>query len=162
MSSLEEPPLRMGDHLHQQHQQMAPPILQPSPMNGVSDPSSAIQDGRNGSKCRIDLEEAKGMLASLSLTSVTFGRFLLVMRSECDVIIAGEPYVALMLWLDVQTGKFITRVWNQSISTGDAATLDQFVEACQTHFGQGKFNGSPVSVGILVGKSPKICSNQPP
>ena len=97
----------------------------------------------NGSKSRIDLEEAKGVLASLSLTSVTFGRFLLVMRSECDVVIAGEPYVALTLWLDVQTGRFITRVWNQSVSNGDAATLDQFVEACQTHFGQGEFSGLP-------------------
>ena len=104
----------------------------------------------NGSKSRIDLEEAKGVLASLSLTSVTFGRFLLVMRSECDVIIAGEPYVALMLWLDVQTGKFITRVWNQSVSTGDAATLDQFVEACQTHFGQGKSSGCPIKIRIWM------------
>ena len=78
------------------------------------------------------------MLASLSLTSVTFGRFLLVMRSECDVIIGGEPYVALMLWLNVDTGKFITRIWNQSVSTGDAPNLNQFMEACQTHFGQGE------------------------
>ena len=123
MSSLEEPPLHVGDH-HQQHhhhhhhQLAPPPIMDPSPIpvtpNGDSVPNrNAIQDGSNGSKCRIDLEEAKGVLASLSLTSVTFGRFLLVMRSECDVIIAGEPYVALMLWLDVDTGKFITRVWNQ-------------------------------------------------
>ena len=126
MSSLEEPHLHVGDHQqhhlhhhlhHHHHHQMAPPIMDPSPIavtpNGDAAPSSAIQEGSNGSKCRIDLEEAKGVLASLSLTSVTFGRFLLVMRSECDVIIAGEPYVALMLWLDVDTGKFITRVWNQ-------------------------------------------------
>ena len=149
MSSLDAPPLHVGGH---HHSEIAPPIMEPSHLNGVSSAptSSAIQEESNGSKCRIDLEEAKGVLASLSLTSVTFGRYLLVMRSECDVIIAGEPYVALMLWLDVQTGKFITRVWNQSISTGDASSIDQFVDACQTHFGQGKCSSSSTYIIVIM------------
>ena len=89
-------------------------------------------------KCRIDLQEAKGVLASLSLTSVTFGSYLLAMRSECDVVIAGEPYVALMLWLNLDTGQFIARVWNQTVSTGSAAGLESFVEACENHFSRGR------------------------
>ena len=27
-------------------------------------------------------------------------RYLLVMRAECDLVICGEPYTALVMWLD--------------------------------------------------------------
>ena len=56
-------------------------------------------------KCQFDLEEAKGILASLSLTSVTFEDYLIVLRSEFDVNILGQPYLALMLLFNVKSGK---------------------------------------------------------
>ena len=40
----------------------------------------------NSAKQPVDLGEAKAVATSLSLTSVTFGRYLLVMRSECDLV----------------------------------------------------------------------------
>ena len=40
-------------------------------------------------------------------------------------MICGEPYVALMLWLDAETGKYVARVWNQTVSAGSATKLDQ-------------------------------------
>ena len=62
-------------------------------------------------KCQFDLEEAKGILASLSLTSVAFEDYLIVMRSEFDVNILGQPYLALMLLFNVKSGKYrLTRV----------------------------------------------------
>ena len=57
-------------------------------------------------KCEFDLEEAKGILASLSLTSVSFEDYLIVMRSEFDVNILGQPYLALMLLFNVKSGKY--------------------------------------------------------
>ena len=107
-------------------------------MEAESGANSAPHDGSNGSKCSLDLNEARGVLASMSLTSVPFGRYLLVMRTECDVLIGGEPYVALVLWLNLETGKFMARIWNQTVTTGDAVSLEKFTEACQTHFSQGK------------------------
>ena len=53
--------------------------------------------------------EAKNACASLSLTTVDYGRYLVVMRSAFDVMISGEPYLALMLLLDMDTGNFLTR-----------------------------------------------------
>ena len=92
----------------------------------------------DSNKQPIDLGEARAVATSLSLTPVTFGRYLLVMRSECDLVISGEPYVALMLWLDAEAGKYVARVWNQTVSAGSATKLDQFVEACQSHFMSGR------------------------
>ena len=89
------------------------PAMDPGPgvpREAESGASSAIQDGSNGFKCRLDLDEARGVLASMSLTSVPFGRYLLVMRTECDVVIGGEPYVGLVLWLNLETGKFMARI----------------------------------------------------
>ena len=56
--------------------------------------------------CQFDLEEAKGILASLSLTYVTFEDYLIVLRSEFDVSILGQPYLALMLLFNVNSGKY--------------------------------------------------------
>ena len=53
--------------------------------------------------------EAKSACANLSLTTVDYGRYLVVMRSAFDVMISGEPYLALMLLLDMDTGNFLTR-----------------------------------------------------
>ena len=111
----------------------------PMPMEAESGVSSTVvQDGSHSAQCRLNLDEARGVLASMSLTSVPFGRYLLVMRTECDVIIGGEPYVALVLWLNLETGKFMARIWNQTVTAGDAVSLEKFTEACQTHFSQGK------------------------
>ena len=57
-------------------------------------------------KCQFEIEEAKGILASLSLTSVTFEDYLIVLRSEFDVNILGQPYLALMLIFNVRSGMY--------------------------------------------------------
>ena len=80
------------------------------------------------------LEQARSVLASLSLMSVTFGDYLVVMRSDFDVTIEGEPYLALMLLYNTKDGKFMARIWNQTVFTGSAPALNQFVDACEKHF----------------------------
>ena len=66
--------------------------------------------------------------------SVTFRDYLVVMRSDFDVTIEGEPYLALMLLYNTRDGKFMARIWNQTVFTGSAPNLEQFVEACEKHF----------------------------
>ena len=91
-------------------------------------------------KPRYGQAEAESVCVRLSLISVRFGKYLVLMRSGFDLVIAGEPYLALMLLLDLDSGKFLTRIWNQTITRGCALSLEEFVEACETFFAH---NGKP-------------------
>ena len=64
-------------------------------------------------KPRVDLVEAQGALAAMALTSVAVGEYLVVLRSQFDVFVAGEPYPALMVLYNLTSGKVLTRIWNQ-------------------------------------------------
>ena len=52
----------------------------------------------------------------MSLTSITFGDFLVVMRSDFDVNIYGEPYHAITLLYNVDTRQYLARLGGQSIT----------------------------------------------
>ena len=103
---------------------------------------SKVDPGPNGegnvevtrARPRFSQSEVEGVCGRLSLSSVSLGRYLVVMRSGFDVVIAGEPYLALMLLLELDSGKFLTRIWNQTITRGRALTLEGLVEACETFF----------------------------
>ena len=60
------------------------------------------------------------------------------MRSECDLVICKEPYTALVMWLDTESGRYMARVWNQTVSTGSAEKAHIFLEACESHFMSGR------------------------
>ena len=53
----------------------------------------------------------------MSLTSITFGDFLVVMRSDFDVNIYGEPYHAITLLYNVHTRHYLAR-YARGLSTG--------------------------------------------
>ena len=89
-------------------------------------------------KVEFGVDEAMDILSSLSLTSVTIGTYLVVMRSEFDLTVLDQPYVGLTLLLDLKKGKYISRIWNQTVETGDIERGGQFKELCDHHFGQGK------------------------
>ena len=98
------------------------------------------------SKCLIDREEVEGALASLCLNSVSYGGYLLIMRSECDVILSDEPHIALIMWLNLETGRFFARIWSQTVTTGSVKDMSEFLEICRAHFMSGKpCLGLPVS-----------------
>ena len=79
-------------------------------------------------------EVAKKVISALSLTSVRMGNFLVVLKSDFDLNMSGEPYIALMLLLDLRSGKYMSRVWNQTVSTGYALGEDKLMEACKSLF----------------------------
>ena len=89
-------------------------------------------------EAQINLLEVKRVISSLSLTSVNVGHCLVVMRSEFDLSVSGEPYIALMLVLDLKSRKYISRVWNQTVATGSAVDEGKLMEACQNIFCQGR------------------------
>ena len=93
---------------------------------------------REDIQLEMGLEDILSTLSSMSLASVTIGEFLVVMKSDFDLIISGEPYTGLVLLLNLTTGKFLSRIWNQSVATGTIGTVKQLVEACENHFGQGR------------------------
>ena len=82
----------------------------------------------------IEMTKAKDVIAELSLSSLDFGNYLVIVKSDFDIIIAEEPYLALMLLLDVRTGKYLARIWNQTVTTGIVTTPDQLKAAFMTHF----------------------------
>ena len=46
-----------------------------------------------------------------------------------DATVGGEPYLALMLFLDTQTGRFFARVWNKTTVTGRMIRMAEFSQA---------------------------------
>ena len=84
------------------------------------------------------LDEAQHTISELTLTSVRMKDFLVVMKSDFDFTISGEPYIAFMLLLDLKTGKYVSRLWNQTIATGTALRKEELLEACRSLFCQGR------------------------
>merc|ERR1712066_473939 len=99
-----------------------------------------------GQEMKVRLDKAREILSTLSLTSVKMGNFLLVLKSDFDLDISGEPYIALMLILDLRSGRHISRVWNQTVSTGCALGEGKLMEACKSLFCRGRpCMGHPIS-----------------
>ena len=84
----------------------------------------------------LKLSDVFNVLHSLSLKWVTvgLGRYIVVMNGKIDVEMDGEPYLALQLWLDMKTGKIMSRIWGQTIACVIVKNIAQLHEACATHF----------------------------
>ena len=108
--------------------------------DGVKDKVKSEQlDHEDGQEIKLHmLDKAKNIISTLSLTSVRMGHFLVILKSEFDLNISGEPYIAVMLLLDLNSGKFISRVWNQTLSTGYALDEATLMEACKSLFCGGR------------------------
>ena len=84
---------------------------------------------REESESKLGLDDAMEILSALSLTSATVGgNYLVVMRSEFDLTISGEPYVGLVLLLNHKDGTYISRIWNQTVASGNVERPDQLRE----------------------------------
>ena len=79
-------------------------------------------------------EEATKILQSMSLTSFLFHDYLIVMRSDFDLTISDEPYIALTLLLNRKSGRFMARTWNRTVRSGNVTSLEEFEDACKSHF----------------------------
>ena len=78
--------------------------------------------------------EVQDALGNLPLTWVTIGDYIVIINDKPDMMIGGEPYIALQLWLDVKYGKIICRVWGKTISSRKVASAAELSFACLAHF----------------------------
>ena len=97
-----------------------------------------------------DCEEIKWTELEKALTEsclkwVTIDDYVLVTNNKCDMMIGGEPYLALQVWLNIRSGKIIARIWDKTVSTGRVAGVSHFVEACKAHFKGKPCIGCPVN-----------------
>ena len=83
---------------------------------------------REAAVLEFGLDTALGILSTLSLTSVTIGDYLVVMRTEFDLTISGEPYIGLVLLLKISNRTYISRIWNQTVASGSVEGPDQLRE----------------------------------
>lgn len=80
-----------------------------------------------------DIKDAIGYLSALKLATVTLGDYMIIMNAEVDVMIGGEPHVALQLWFNMKSNKFLARIWNQTIAAGTIKHISQFLDTCTNH-----------------------------
>ena len=85
-------------------------------------------------RIQYSLDEAKAALTDLSLVSMQFGDYLVILKDKFDMIIAGEPYHALTLLLDVGSGAYLARIWSKTVYKGRASSVAELNEVCSYHF----------------------------
>ena len=78
--------------------------------------------------------EAGESCLTMGLNTVKVGSHLIILNSDYDVVLSGEPFVALMLLLHLDSGKFIARIWNETVTVGTASTIEEVMEACKSLF----------------------------
>ena len=102
------------------------------------------QPTSNGGQ-HFDPEAVRNCLLGHSLTFNQIGSYLVVMESEIKVILSGQPYVALMFLVNMKTGEYFERIWNQTVTSGHSGSEKQLSEACSAFFSQGRLClGCPV------------------
>ena len=106
----------------------------------------------------IDPSKAQSALKKVSLASVILGDYMVILQSELDTFISDEPYIPLMILLNVRSGRYLTRVWSQTVNEGMVARVNELTEVCRSHFSQGRACiGCPDSDNTLV---PRRFSNK--
>ena len=103
--------------------------------------------------------EAHMFLNTMSLRSIIFQDFLIVMRSDFDVILSEEPFIARTLYYSMTTCRYMARTWERTVTSGHATSLQQFTDACKSHFKKGRLClGYPDSKSeadkVLVSQTP--------
>lgn len=118
--------------------------------------------GSENSMQELGCGEIRKSLESLSLASVRLGDYLVVMKSDFDVFIDGEPYIALMLLWNQKSGVYKVKLWNQIIATGNNLTLEQLMQICKEYFWQGKpCIGFPIYIKEEHGHGQCVLSQTP-
>ena len=114
----------------------------------------------NTSNASSIVDEARKLISDLGLSSLLLGSYMVIVKSDFDLFLADEPYVALMFLFDVRRGLYTARVWNQTVSRGSVSNVEQLVSACINHFEKRPCIGCPeaeseqANLGFLVSQTP--------
>ena len=112
-----------------------------------------------------NLIQIMSVIKEMSLSSLALGDYLVIVKADFDMVLSDEPYLALMLLLNTVTGKYITRIWNQTVSTGTISSVDQLRAACMRHFDHMPCMGLPFAENeleeadfdFMVSHAPVLC-----
>ena len=77
------------------------------------------------------------VVTRLGITMIQIEDWVILQRSKMDIVVNGEPYPALHLYINIKTRAFITRVWGRTHSKGDIGDLSEVDEICGQSFAQG-------------------------
>ena len=118
----------------------------------------------NVTRARTEFSHSDVMLAleALCLTSVKLGDYLVIMNAIEDTTIGGEPYIALQLWLNMMSGKVISRIWGQTVSCTTVINIDHFEDVCRKHFRYPPCLGCPFQEDELEQKTQGFVVSQTP
>ena len=125
------------------------------------DPSTAF-DKLNGPQLEFSWDEISSATAHLSLNWVTLNHYVVVMSGRIDAVIGGEPHIALQLWLNMKSGRFMSRIWDQTVAFGTAVNVTQFIDACATHFQGRPCIGYPITADDNLDKLQDFVISQSP
>ena len=89
---------------------------------------SSANDDTINAKPKFDLGDARTAITGLSLISVILGDFMVIMNCTPDVIIADEPYLSLMILIEIKSGTYIRRIWNRTVARGKTITIEQLLK----------------------------------
>ena len=99
-------------------------------------PQESLGDG--DLRTDFGLGEIMVVLRELSLSSVLLGDYLVILRSDFDLFISGDPYLASMCLFSLKSGMFLARIWNETVNRVSPCSITEFEEACRKHFSQGR------------------------
>ena len=109
--------------------------------------------------------EHLSVIREMSLSSFVLGDYLVIVKSDFDLVLSNEPYLALMLLLNRVTGKYIARIWNRTVFTGTISSVDQLRAVCMEHFEHMPCLGLPFAKSeleeadfdFMVSHAPVLC-----
>ena len=93
-------------------------------------------------------EDVSAILGSLSLKWLTLGDYVVVMNNQIDATIGGEPYLALQIWLNVNSGNILCRIWDQTVAVEKVNNVKEFRDVCVSHFKRRPCIGNPQDVHV--------------
>ena len=105
-----------------------------APKGGDMKATTRVEDMK---ELKVDLKDVKSVIDSLHLSATRIGSYVILLKSDFDLNISHEPYIALMLLLNLKSGQYFARIWNETIASGIAIKAAQIMEVCRNHFGQG-------------------------
>ena len=100
--------------------------------------SKKMQEVEKDMSSELNLEDISSSLRQLSLTCVELGDYLMVIKSNLDLFIDNEPYLALMLILNRKSGNYKVKLWNETLSAGKSPSAEELIQVCKKHFCLGK------------------------
>ena len=90
------------------------------------------------------IQQLNQTLEDLNVQLITIGDWIIIQRSTFDIHIKEEPYHSIQIYANLNSMKFIRRVWGISERSGELRTMDDMRDLCIA-----TFNKSAVCLGHI-------------